>query len=166
MSGDRNSLVPDWQKSGRRGFKEVDGQRATSDRGTGDCWHGVGLNHMDGFIVVRHGISEGGRDWVVLMAGRVGVLLVAIFFAELDRIPGYAVTRTVDVLLRAVAEHGSGVLITDDARLDLFVDAVTVLGRRVAGSDVLRRVGCGWFKCFRLVGCRGCIFGPAARFRI
>ena len=51
------------------------------------------------------------------MVGWIGVLLVAIFLAELDRIPCNAAARTADVLLRAAPEHGSGVLVADDARL-------------------------------------------------
>lgn len=116
--------------------------------------------------MVRHGTGECGGDLVVLMVGRIGVLLVAIFLAELDRIPGYAASRTADVLLRAASEHGSGVLDTDDARLDLFVDATTVRCRRAAGSDVLRRTEHGRLERLRFVGRRHGIFGPAARFRI
>ena len=121
---------------------------------------------MDGFVVVRHGTSEREGDLVLLMVGWIGVLLVAIFITQLDRISGSASARTADVLLHAVAEHGSGVLVADNARLDLFVDATAVHGRRAAGSDVLRRTGRGRLKRLRFVGRRRGIFGPAALFRI
>ncbi|WP_390580747.1 hypothetical protein [Paenibacillus illinoisensis] len=84
---------------------------------------------------------------------------MTIFIAQLDRISGYASARTADVLLHADAEHGSGVLVADDARLDLFVDATAVRGRRAAGSDVLRRTGRGRLRCLRFVGRRRGIFG-------
>lgn len=77
---------------------------------------------------------------VVLMAGRINVLPAAIFLTELDRIPGDAAACISDVFLHPVAEHGSGILATVGARLDLFVDAITVRGRGVARSDVLRRI--------------------------
>lgn len=103
---------------------------------------------------------------VVLMVGWIGVLLVAIFLAELDRIPGNTAARTADVLLRAAAEHGSGVLVADDASLDLFVDATAVRGRRATGSNVLRRTGRSSLKRLDFVGRRRWIFGLAAHFRI
>lgn len=103
---------------------------------------------------------------VVLMVGRIGVLLVAIFLAELDRIPSNTAARTTDVLLHAAAERGSRVLVADDARLDLFVDAIAVRGRRATGSDVLRRTGRSWLKCLHFVWRRRGVFSPAARFRI
>ncbi len=116
--------------------------------------------------MVRHGTGERGGYLVVLMVVRIGVLLVAIFLAELDRIPGNTAARTTDVLLHAAAECGSRVLIADDARLDLFLDAIAVRGRRATGSDVLRRTGRSWLKCLHFMGHRRGIFGPAARFRI
>lgn len=139
---------------------------AASYRGTCDRWYSVRLHRMDGFVVVRHGAGEREGDLVVLMVGWIGVLLVAIFLAELDRIPGYASARTPDVLLHAAVEYGSGVLVADDTSLDLFVDAAAVCGRRAAGSDVLRRTGRGRLERLRFVGRRRGIFDPAARFRI
>lgn len=121
---------------------------------------------MDGFVVVRHGTGEHWGDVVVLMVGWIGVLLVAILLAKLDRIPGNTAARTSNVLLHAAVEHGSGVLVADDARLDLFVDATAVRGRRVTGSNVLRRTGRSWLKRLDFVGRRRGIFGSAARFRI
>lgn len=88
------------------------------------------------------------------MVGWIGVLLVAIFLAELDRIPCNTAARTADVLLRAAPEHGSGVLVADDARLDLFVDATAVRGRRATGSNVLRRTGRSSLKRLDFVGRR------------
>ncbi|MDR9746029.1 hypothetical protein [Paenibacillus taichungensis] len=125
---------------------------AASYRGTCDRWYSVRLHRMDGFVVVRHGTSEREGDLVLLMVGWIGVLLVAIFITQLDRISGYASARTADVLLHAAAEHGSGVLVADNARLDLFVDATAVHGRRAAGSDVLRRTDAVGSNAFVLWG--------------
>lgn len=111
-------------------------------------------------------LANAGETWLFLWLAGSAFFLLAIFLAELDRIPGNTAARTADVLLHAAAEHGSGVLVTDDERLDLFVDATAVRGRRATGSNVLRRTGRSSLKRLDFVGRRRWIFGLAAHFRI